>query len=367
MKKALVTSLGARSTLENYGAVLQIIAFCSVMKNSYSIDCDVLDYIGVNCEGNNDPIAVMQFVFSNSIKGKIKKLLLGSPIRKRYIRNLNFMKQETNMTQLYDYKSINSQHFRYDYYIAESDVIWDPTFRRKRFDDVFFFNCPSFENGKKIVYSAGLGDANFTSSNKQEFLDKIQNLEQWSVRENYSKDYLETFISDEVIATLDPTLLMDESFYKKYISGKRPIKREYVLVYSPGYYNTKMIEDAYDYAKEKNCKVVIILRCAVPSNFFDIKVNVDVPEFLTYLFHCNRFFCDSFHGVCLSVILKKDFYVYERDDGKKISDICNRLGIDKRIVKDELEKQSINYDEVYENLEIEKKRSFAFLDECFRA
>ncbi|WP_310604959.1 polysaccharide pyruvyl transferase family protein [Anaerosporobacter sp.] len=365
MKKALVTSLGARSTLENYGAVLQILAFCSTLKTTYSIDCDVLDYIGINCEGYKDPIIIAQNVFDNSIKGKVKKILLGSPIRKRYIRNLYFMKQEINLTQLYDYKSISDQHFKYDYYIAESDVIWDPTFRRKGFDNIFFLNCPAFENGQKIVYSAGLGDSNFTHSNKQEFLDKIQNLKHWSVRENYSKCYLESFINDEVEATLDPTLLINDNFYRNYIGKQRLVKKDYILVYTPGFKNEKMLEDAYNCAKLKNCKVLIISRCATLKNIADIKVNVDVPEFLTYLFYCKHFFCDSFHGVCLSVVLKKDFYVYEREDGKKISDLCNRLGIDSRIVKDKLDKQPINYDKVYEKLNYEKMRSLSFLDKCF--
>lgn len=365
MKRALVTSLGARSTMENYGAVLQIVSFCQILNQKYQINCDVLDYIGINCKGYKDPIIIAQNVFADSFKGKLMKLFLGRPIYRRYIKNLNFMKKQVSLTKLYDYITIESQSFDYDYYIAESDVIWDPSFRKKGFDDVFFLKTSAFKGGKKIVYSAGLGDAHFSEKQRGEFLENIKKIDNWCVREEYSKMYIKKFYNGEVKSCLDPTLLVKSSFYSKFICELRPIKSDYVLIYTPGFKNQKMIDDAYKYAKKTNCKVIIIRRYALLQNLLQTKVNVGVEEFLNYLFYCKAFFCDSFHGVCLAVSLRKNFYVYEREDGKKISDICVRLGLFNRIVKGNILIDNINYDDVYLKLEKERKCSFEFLDLCF--
>ena len=46
MKKALVLSLGMRSTAENYGAILQMTSFCYYIHNKYNIVPEILDYHG---------------------------------------------------------------------------------------------------------------------------------------------------------------------------------------------------------------------------------------------------------------------------------------------------------------------------------
>ena len=90
-----------------------------------------------------------------------------------------------------------------------------------------------------------------------------------------------------------------------------------------------------------------------------------VKEFLNYLIYSETFFCDSFHGICLSVILKKQFYVYLRNDGKKIIDICERLGLSDRIVNKTICDLNIDYEMIYRNLDKERRIAFDYLDKCF--
>lgn len=365
-KKALVISLGARSTAENYGAVLQMTAFCELLKKIYKISPTILDYMGVNTRKCRSRIVVLDCLFDRSLKGIIRRLLLGLPIALRYKKNMKFLKCSNAMTKLYRYDDIEKDIFDYDYYIAESDVIWDPTFRAGGFDKVFFLNVKNFLKGKKLVYAAGLGNANYTIAEKQMFNKFTTQIDDCSVRELYSKDFLEQFAEKKnIVCVLDPTLMVPKDYYRQFIHN-RLIKKDYVLVYSPAFNNKKMIEDAYDYAKRRQLKVIIVRREITRYHFWDNKINVSVEDFLNYLYFSTAFFCDSYHGICLSVQLEKQFFVYQRDDGRKVEDICKRLGLLNRIVADRIEESPINYAHVNALLDVERLLSYRYLDRCLK-
>ena len=369
MKTALITSLGARSTIENYGAVIQIAAFCRILSERYGIETSVLDYIGNNCKECSNSIFFWEFFYGRGIKGRIKSVLLGNSLKKRIKSNMSFLKTNCSVTKLYNSSTIVNEEFSYDYYIAVSDVIWDSTFRNQGFDDVFFLDCEAFKRGKHIVYSAGVGDANFTDDYKKLFVKKIKNIDFWSVRERYAVDYIHNLTNSPVNVTLDPTLVVDDSFYKRFISSKRPIKNKYILIYNVVYSDPIMLRDASEYASVNGCQIVYISRTHMIRDRVATKINISVTDFLTLLFYCEALFCNSFHGICLSVKLKKEFFVYGRPNRKKIPDICNRLGIQDRIIdsnkKRNIFDEIINYDDIYIKLGEEIETSLSFLDKIF--
>lgn len=363
-KKVLVCSLGARSTAENYGAVIQIDAFSYFLKEHYDADVTILDYLGKNISRIKTKNFINELMFNNSFKDKIRKMLFGRKVQKRFKKNINYLKKN-KMTSLVRYQEINNLNLNFDYYVAESDVIWDPSFRKSGFDELFFLNTNAFENGKRIVYSAGLGDANYNENEKKQFLSLIKNLDKWSVREEYSKEFLETFVDGQIELTLDPTLLVEKKYYLEIVKRYSKPKKEYVLVYSPAFNNMKMINDAKLFAKKHNLDIIIIKRLPSKKDYFKTKIDVGVDEFLSLLYYSRSFFCDSFHGVCLSVMLEKEFYVYEREDGRKIFDICHRLGLENNLVTNDFIEHDIDFLYVNSRLEEEKKKSIQFLDLCF--
>ena len=369
MKKALIISLGSRSTIENYGAVLQITAFCALLRERYGIQSKVLDYIGINCKGCSDSLFFWEIIYGNGLRGRIKSIFLGGKIKKRIKNNLVFLRNECGNTRLYDYSTINNASFRYDYYIAVSDVIWDPSFRKGGFDNVFFLPDYVFKRGKRIVFSAGIGDGVFNEEEKEDFKNKIAKLDRWSVREGYASEYLKEFIHSHVRVTLDPTLIVDDLFYKKYINTKKRNKKRYILLYDVGYNNQKMLQDESDYAKQFDYELIRISRTSNVYEKVYPLINVTIPDFLTMLYYCEAFFCNSFHGVCLAIRFKKTFFVYERPNGKKITDICNRLNLENRIVSKNIMEfenliKPINFEDVYSKLDKEKKNTLDFLDKA---
>ena len=74
-RKALVMSLGLRSTAENSGAILQITAFCNYIMNKYDIIPEVLDYHGKNLSKYGYSKVMTKMLFGNSFKEKIRRVL----------------------------------------------------------------------------------------------------------------------------------------------------------------------------------------------------------------------------------------------------------------------------------------------------
>lgn len=359
-------SLGVHGTNENYGAVLQILAFQEYLRRVFNADVEVIDYYGLSTKSmiankNNIAKRIVKKLWA-IVNKKQDKLLI------RMKKNEKFISQNLISSRRYNFNNIDKAKFDDDVYIAESDVIWDPTFRGTGFDKTYFLDCECFDNGKKIIYAASMGDIKFSEEHKQEFGQLIQKIKYISVRENYAKEYIESNYNRKVESLIDPTLLFDSEFYDNYI-GKinNNIDNPYIIVYFPAEINYELLKVAEKYAEINQYDVLYLCRKQIPGR--NTKIEIGINEFLFYVKNCQAVFCDSFHGVCFSIIYKKEFFAFARDDGKKIIDICMRFKLDNRIVSDGcISSDLVDYESVYKILYQERKRSLNWItnaiDEC---
>lgn len=362
--KISILSLGVHGTNENYGAVLQILAFQEYLKQFFEADVEVVNYYGLSTKGKiliDDNLIIK----SKKFLKKIIKILSNDKLTLRVRKHEKFIKKYLNITKPYNYKNIELAKFNSDYYIAESDVIWDPSFRNTGFDKAYFLKNKCFENGKRIIYAASMGDIKFTEKQNIEFKEMISNLDKISVRESYAKQYIYDKFDIKVETLIDPTLLLDEVFYNKYIEKcNYKIKKPYIIVYFPAEKNDEVIECAEKYAKEKNLDIIYLCRNKIEGK--NTKINFGIEEFLYYIKNSKAIFCDSFHGICFSVIYKKEFYAFIRNDGKKIEDICNRLELTNRLIKNGIiPEKKIDYSKVYEILLNERQQTQKWLTNIF--
>lgn len=92
---------------------------------------------------------------------------------------------------------------------------------------------------------------------------------------------------------------------------------------------------------------------------FRTKDAFPVEGTLENILNSKFYITDSFHGVCLSIIFKKDFIVVPRDFKDRFTSLLNRLGLGDRIVRSDLSDltdehfKPIDYDLVYERLNAE--------------
>ena len=76
-------------------------------------------------------------------------------------------------------------------------------------------------------------------------------------------------------------------------------------------------------------------------------------------------FCNSLHGVCLSILFHRDFYAFDRKGGgDKYRDLCDRFGLGGRFIGPEgfREAPPIDWAAVDERRQALKRRSLQWLD-----
>ena len=74
--------------------------------------------------------------------------------------------------------------------------------------------------------------------------------------------------------------------------------------------------------------------------------------------------CCDYYSLCVCILFKKDFIVFEDPDDTRINFLCNKLGLSNRIIKNhehdkaiELFNQCIDWDMIYNEFNKFKERS----------
>ncbi len=97
-----------------------------------------------------------------------------------------------------------------------------------------------------------------------------------------------------------------------------------------------------------------------------------VGHTLEIIKNCQFFVTDSFHGVCFSIIFKKDFLVVPRDFHDRFHSLLDRIGLSDRIIKGdhsnltEAHFKPIDYGMVYKKLNAETDRCRKLLAEALQ-
>lgn len=361
--KVGIISINRYSKHLNYGAALHSYAFQHFL-DKHQIDNVIIDYMPRFMKTYS-----MKYPFlSKQPKEKVRRFFfwLGYffPNLKKYKKFQNFFRDHYRLTKIqYDEDILRNALFDFDTIVAESDVIWSPH-STQGFDNGFFCNLPSMQGLNKISYAACIGYTNFTEKRQERFRKLLTNFDAISVREIQGTEFTQQFTDKPVTNVLDPTLLLDAKDYEDIVIPPQE-KQEYLLVYNCLKNNKKMLKDAQKIAKEKNLKVIEI--SVFYGNIFRNKVKLDIgiEEFLGYFKNASYVLTNAFHGVCFSIIYKKDFYTYARGTkDSRVTSILHLLDLDDKFLQNDEELptiKAIDYNHVYEKLETERQISKAFL------
>jgi hypothetical protein len=367
--KIATISININTINHNYGAILHSWAFQQyLLENVNNLEETILiDYIPNYVEGFNLKYPVLSYLKKSFRDTILWSVYLFSNLRKynkieRFINN-NFIKTK----EKYNENDLSTHSLDYDVYICESDVIWDPNHYGSGFERAFFLDFDYMKSKKRISYAASLGNAEFTEENKIQYTNLLKNIDYISIREKYGADYTQKFTKKPVFNVLDPTLLLDSDDYEK-ICSKKLIKEKYLLIYFPLEYNSKIIKEARSYAKVHNMKVVEISRYVWNKFHHKVYTAAGVDEFLSLIKHAELVFTNSFHGVCFSIIYKKEFYSFTRKTGKKIENLCTLFDLKARFINQDFVEdfESIDYSKVFNILNIERSKSIAFIENALQ-
>lgn len=256
----------------------------------------------------------------------------------------------------------------FDCYICVTDIIWDK-FQATGYEPGFFLNLSCMENKWKIAYSASKLVVK-DEKDKKQTSEWIKDMDFVSVREDFMQREVQENVRTDVACVLDPVLLHDASFYEDILV--KPQEEDYLLLYYVVEPKPDIILRALDYAKRHNLKIIELsdqIRQNDLTKHSEVKVEykygAGVQEWIGYFRYARCIFTNSFHGCCLSIIFRKNFYVGRRNNYDKITALLRSLDLTGRIIDEQMFEnmpETIdNWEIVKEKLETRRKESEYFI------
>lgn len=345
----------------NYGAVLQAYALKAVCEEM-GFDAHIVDY---NYGGIDEKVApIAKFMAAPNKKAAIPGLIRGilsyPGDKKRERAFFAFRKKYLNESANCDTPE-QIDALGYDVLIAGSDQTWNRGVTRQRYDPVFFMNFDT--SSRKVMYGASSEDVPFSGEKETAFLAALEGLSGTvSIREKKLADYVEALTGKRYPVVLDPTLLAGRDIMAS-IRTPEPPSEPYILLYQIDS-NPESDISVRSLEKRFGCKVYTM---TVPrlDKFHGRKGTAGPEEFLALLKGAKFLVTNSFHGIALSVLFEKQFYVYENggvmsriDSLLQLTDLMNRKV---KMVTDINPELSVDYADVVLRLETERQKSNEFL------
>jgi hypothetical protein len=352
------------------GRFLQAYALYSAIQN-LGYDTEIIDYYPQQIEDiNNNRISRLKRFIKNPKRwpgyiAKLQKIIM----EKKYSNSFKikrelyekFINDNIKLSEkYYGYKSLVNGELSYDAYVCGSDQIWNPNFQG--LDPAYYLKFA--QNSKRIAYAPSIGTTIIDNKQREIMKQNLKGMTHLSVREKSGVAIIADITRKDVKNVLDPTLLLPIEWWEDF-AGKEIPEKPYVLTFL--FDNNKHPRKiAKEIADKYGYDVV-----SIPNSFSDLffKGNKEIsigPERFVNLFKNSSFICtQSFHGVILSLIYNKQFFVFNRETKgtrtsifTRISELLEMLGLESRIMRDgeALSKNIEKIDFTKANLVLEEKR-----------
>lgn len=218
-------------------------------------------------------------------------------------------------------------------FVAESDVIWKRS-RRFGMDRGFFLDFPAAAGKRKVAYAPSLAKVGFEGEDGERFARYVRTFSAVSSRERAGAEVLAGILGRDVPWLLDPTLLLSAA---DYAAIARPAKRKgYVLLYSCMKFNANMVREAKRLATRLGKPLVEVGNFGANRLIFGHEVIDDagIEEWLGLFMGADAVVCNSFHGICFSLVFRKQFFAFKRaEDDWRFTGICSELGLGPRLLE----------------------------------
>ncbi|WP_308636706.1 polysaccharide pyruvyl transferase family protein [Paenibacillus silvisoli] len=262
--------------------------------------------------------------FKQTVFSVVKRLLKNkSSDAKFLITKYNHFRRAANAFQICNNDDISIK--KQDVFVFGSDEIWNIS--RKEFEDFpIFFGIGMPKDSYLVSYAPSINTTTLDAlKNKSHFVEAINRFNNISVRDRHSKNVLSKLTSKSINIVLDPTFLLEKSFYRTLEVDCNESK--YILVYSYGHKMTqKRIEQIKNFAKLKNLKLISVGNIL---DWCDYSIPASPFEFLSYINKADFILTDTFHGTVFSIIYNKAFVSF-CDDNTKISEVLSQFNLQSR-------------------------------------
>ena len=231
-------------------------------------------------------------------------------------------------------KALNND---FDLFIVGSDQVWNAGMLNRR----YFLDY--VEKGKvKAAFGPSVGTGKILAYQKKMYQKYVSEFDFVGVREQLMADTLNNLIDQKVEHVVDPSMLMTKEEYSELASLPDKYNNiNYLLLYFT-LDNEFMLNEAVDYAKRNNLKIVCMAmhHCDYMLKDIDIYAEAGPREFLGLIMNASAVFTSSFHCTIFFFFFNRNLFVFEPHTFNKSSDISLRYkeqlliyGMEHRLIK----------------------------------
>lgn len=308
----------------NYGALLQTYSLQNFIKKN-GFDCETINYIN-NKLKNDYKILKLE---GKSVKGLISAIIKTPLNLLKKIKFRKFLYNNVTLSKMkFDKSNIKIANEYYDMFITGSDQVWNLELTGNDWNYYLKF----VENKEKNSYAASLGNIEYLNQYKEEMRKQLKSFYNISIREEEGQKYLNKELNIKSNVVLDPVFLNDVKELNEFC--KVMSKKKFILVYilheKSGYYIAEKL------AKKTNLNIV----CLKSGLNHPIKAKyiycAGIEEFLSYIKNAEYVITDSFHGVALSMIFRKNLKIVYKNEmaylNSRIENLVNQFGLNNSVV-----------------------------------
>lgn len=366
MKVAVIT----RHSIFNYGSLLQTIATQAVIEKM-GYECDIIDY--QRDDENYRKIASILVKKTKWNKNTILRMIYtATQSPKFYLMGKHFenlRKGAIKTTKLYhSIDELKEDKPQADIYMTGSDQVWGPI-GNDSFDPAYFLEFTD-QDDVRLSYAASFGKTQFTDAilnNMKSYLEKYNVI---TVREKSAVEIIDKMGVGKAISVLDPTMLLDSTYWSRMICDPTPEK--YILVYQL-HNNRQMLEYAYRLAAEENLKLVT-MSSTMQHLVHRGSKHIFLPtlsQWLGYIKNASFMITDSFHGTAFAINFNTQFVnILPGETATRNQSILSMTGLMDRVITDynnfSCFEQKIDYDKVNYLIQQKRRESLAALEDMFK-
>ena len=233
---------------------------------------------------------------------------------------------------------------REDYlaFLSGSDQVWNGS--RTDFYDFYFLRFAPTE--KRVAWAASFGGNTIAPYNKGQYSKYLREYNYISVRESSAIEVVQELAEIKAVCLADPVTLFDgeqwRNLYKK--NGKEQIRQaKYILVFFLDKPSELAVRAANILSQKTGNQIVTY---GYRQNEIETHIDGGPWEFLSMIDNAECVLTDSFHTMVFSLLLHRDFYVFDRQyvhkqsQASRISDLLKAVDLSDRFEPSALSEDS---------------------------
>lgn len=281
-------------------------------------------------------------IVRKKIKQKIKRTTLRivscffgailMKIKSNYVRFNNFQRftikyVPTRYIETKNFELPESLSNEYDMFVTGSDQVWNTSFGyHENVYNNYLLGFVSPE--KRCCFSPSFGISFVEEKHRDMFKQELKKFHSLNAREEAGTKIIKELTGrDDVLTTIDPTLMLTKEEWYKVAKPIKKLPSEYTLDYFLG--KTPTEDELYKSVSEECEKIKLLDKT-------NKKIYVSGPSEFIYLISKAKLVCtDSFHACVFSIIFEKPFIVFKREDSmenmfSRIETLLGMFGVDSK-------------------------------------